>query len=118
MDYAFGFCPNLTHVYCYAVNVPSAYVDAFYGSHCQNATLHVPEESLDAYRNTISWRAFGTIVALTDDDPNPTEIKGVNSEAITTECYYSLDGKRFTTPQHGLNIVKMSDGSTRKVMIE
>lgn len=117
-DSAFSKCQDLADVYCYAVQVPETGKDVFILSNYTNATLHVPAVSLEAYKNTLPWKDFWRIVPLTDDDPNPTEIKGVNSEAITTECYYSLDGKRFTTPQHGLNIVKMSDGSTRKVMIE
>ena len=30
--------------------------------------------------------------------------------------YYSIDGKRLTAPQHGLNIVKTSDGNTFKII--
>lgn len=32
--------------------------------------------------------------------------------------YYSIDGKRLTAPQHGLNIVKTSDGKTFKIIKE
>lgn len=117
-DSAYYNCQAIEDVYCYAVQIPETGKDVFLLSNYTNATLHVPAVSLEAYKNTLPWKDFGRIVPLTDYDPSPTEIKGVNSEAITTECYYSLDGKRFTTPQHGLNIVKMSDGSTRKVMIE
>ena len=34
-----------------------------------------------------------------------------------TVCY-SLDGRKLSAPQQGINIVKMSDGSTRKVMMK
>ena len=30
--------------------------------------------------------------------------------------YFSLDGKQLAAPQKGVNIVKMSDGATRKVI--
>jgi hypothetical protein len=30
--------------------------------------------------------------------------------------YYSIDGKRIATPQRGLNIIKMSDGTTKKII--
>ena len=30
--------------------------------------------------------------------------------------YYTLDGKQLSAPQKGLNLVKMSDGTTRKVV--
>ena len=61
---AFANCPDLTHVYCHAVNVPSTNSDLFWGSYPQYATLHVPDESLDAYRNKSPWSEFGTIVGL------------------------------------------------------
>ncbi len=32
--------------------------------------------------------------------------------------HYTLDGKRLATPQRGLNIVRMSDGTVRKVMVK
>ena len=117
-DSAYYSCQAIEDVYCYAVQIPETGKDVFLLSNYTNATLHVPAVSLEAYKNTLPWKDFGRIVPLTDYDPSPTEIKGVNSEAITTECYYSLDGKRFTTPQHGLNIVKMSDGTVKKVVIK
>ena len=39
------------------------------------------------------------------------------SEQPVEKEFFSLDGKKLTTPQKGMNIVKMSDGTTRKVMI-
>ena len=32
--------------------------------------------------------------------------------------YYSIDGKKLTTPQRGINIVRMSDGTTHKVLVK
>ncbi len=61
---SFANCPDLSHVYCHAVNVPFAYGNVFDGSYPQYATLHVPEESLDAYRDWSPWNYFGTIVGL------------------------------------------------------
>ena len=47
-----------------------------------------------------------------------TGIKGVNSNVTRTVQYYSIDGKRRTSIQRGLNIIKMSDGTTKKVVVE
>jgi len=44
---------------------------------------------------------------------------GVNSIYTTDNSetkFFSLDGKQFAQPQKGLNILKMSDGTTRKVV--
>ncbi len=32
--------------------------------------------------------------------------------------YYSLDGKKLSAPQKGVNVVRYSDGSVRKVVVE
>ena len=65
--YAFGNCPELTDVYCYAVNVPQTSTSSFYDSNPEHATLHVPDESLQAYKNREPWNKFGSIVGLSDD---------------------------------------------------
>ena len=59
----FHDCSGLRHVYCHAVNPPSA-EDLFGETPISSATLHVPAESLDAYKATSPWSGFGTIVAL------------------------------------------------------
>ena len=49
------------------------------------------------------------------------EIAGVGAVHVTAnegEQYFSLDGKRTSQPQRGLNIVRMSDGSARKVVVK
>ncbi len=61
---------------------------------------------------------FWHIVALKDDDPKPTGIKNINQNTIIGQHYYSLDGKRINQPQRGLNIIKMNDGTTRKVVVK
>ena len=69
---AFGFCPELTDVYCYAVNVPQTATDVFYNSKVEYATLHVPDESLQAYKETEPWSKFAKIVGLSTEI-NPIE---------------------------------------------
>jgi len=59
----------LTDVYCYAVNVPQTVTDAFNASKVEYATLHVPDESLQAYKETEPWSNFGTIVVLSGGTP-------------------------------------------------
>ena len=61
---AFGKCPNLLDVYCYAEKVPSTESDAFSGSYPEYATLHVPAASIDGYQVTSPWSSFGKIVGL------------------------------------------------------
>lgn len=46
-------------------------------------------------------------------------IIGVNGsgEAATAEGYYTLGGEKLSAPQNGVNVVKMSDGTSRKVIV-
>ena len=81
-----------------------------------NAKLHVPAASIDVYRTEEPWNGFGSIVALKDDPK--TGITDVNQNNTTGKQYYSLDGKRMVTLQRGLNIVKLSNGTTRKVVVK
>lgn len=114
--WAFAGCLGLKDFYCWANNVPSTNNYAFERTPCNSATLHVPAGSVDTYKNTYPWSLFGTIVALTDDDPKPTDIFSLKTNNTIYPVYiYSFDGKRKSHTQHGLNIIRMSDGSTKKV---
>ncbi len=51
--------------------------------------------------------------------PDATAIETVTEATIPTAVFgkvYSIDGKQFSQPQKGLNILKMSDGTTRRVV--
>ena len=113
---AFSGCGDLTDVYCYAESVPEMGWEVFTWYLFENATLHVPASSLNAYRHADQWKACKNIVALTDNDPKPVGITNINNEAKTIEHYYSLDGKRMTTLQRGLNIIRTADGKNKKVI--
>ena len=64
-------------------------------------------------------RSTGCIVngAMTDiAEPDPAAISDVRSTNTKEAVRYTLDGRQVSTSQRGLNIVKMSDGSVRKVV--
>ena len=67
-SYAFASCKNLTDVFCLAENVPSASNKAFQNSYIDNATLHVPAASIQAYKAVEPWKNFKEIKSLTDGD--------------------------------------------------
>ena len=57
------------------------------------------------------------IQLIVKDSKNDTYVVGVDGTLEPTASkYYTLDGKELSAPQKGLNIVKMSDGTTRKVV--
>ena len=49
----------------------------------------------------------------------PTDgIESANFNKTTTEKYYTVDGRQIQKLQKGLNIIKSSDGTTRKVVVK
>ena len=76
--------------------------------------LYVPDISVANYQANVRWSQVFS-------DIRPISATGVDKakaerNATTPESYYSLDGKHLSKPQRGLNIVRMSDGTTRKVV--
>ena len=61
---AFMECGTLQNVYCYAENVPATQSNTFEYTDISNATLHVPAQAVDSYRNTAPWSGFGNIVSM------------------------------------------------------
>ena len=116
-DYAF-IRSGLTDMYCYAEQLPEIGSEIFQDTY-RKVTLHVPASSLDAYSNAEQWKEFPNIVALTDSDPTPTGITVpiVAPQPTITECY-DLSGRRTNQPQRGVNIIKMSDGTTKKIVVK
>ena len=111
---AFDDCDSITSVTCFAKECPVCNIDSRYNmfSVFDTATLYVPKQSIDAYRTTDPWSNFVNVVALED-----TGIEGKPTDnAPRVDAVYDIDGRRTDSMKRGLNIVRMSDGTTRKVM--
>lgn len=52
--------------------------------------------------------------------PDPTAIAAATADSAPAKAAacYAPDGRRISTPQPGLNIIKMTDGSVRKVIVK
>ena len=111
---AFYECSSLTDVYCLAEEVPETKTQVFWFLPIGSATLYVPAASVEAYKSTAPWSGFGTIVGLSQD-----VIDGIGlTPAVSKEeeDWFTLDGKKLIKPQRGINIIRYSDGTTRKVL--
>ena len=115
---SFGSCSKLKDLYLYAINVPYTKDNTFINTNIDNAVLHVPANLVDTYKATAPWNGFKEIVALTDSDPRPTEIKGIANNDAKVDYFFAIDGKKNNKKQKGLNIVSMSDGTTKKVVVK
>lgn len=80
---AFSNCENLTDVTCLAITPPTCPDGAFYPAYYM-ATLHVPERSVEAYKATMSWSNFLTIVG---------DASGGGSSTPTNRCDVNGDGE-------------------------
>ena len=108
-DYCFSGCSALKTVTC---EIPTALEgDFFEWAPIEQATLYVPEASLTSYKTTSPWSEFGTILPISG-----TGIESITAGEPTIEAIYNIQGKRMNNMSHGLNILRMSDGTTRKVL--
>ena len=116
-DYAFSGCSGLTDVHCLAEDVPETSSNTFNSSPIGSATLHVPASAFEAYKTTVPWNRFGAIVGLTEDEIDA--IKDVKTaKEIIEVIRYDLSGRRIENSRKGLNIIRHSDGTARKVLVK
>jgi len=111
--YAFQNCRDLTSVYVsWQFPIPTG--SAFYGVDISKCTLYVPQGTEQDYWLSPGWGDFGKIVEY-----NPTGIDRVTTSNDAKELSrYSVNGLRLSAPAKGLNIVKYSDGSVKKVVVQ
>ena len=77
-------------------------------------------EKQDWYLYSASDYPYALCVQVIVRTPNgETAILGVDASGKAYEKqYYSLDGKQLSAPQKGINVVKMSDGTSKKVLVK
>ena len=110
----FAYCSGLTSIYVYAEKVPRIDSYAFAGVDAKKCTLYVPMGTRDDYRLSVFGDYFENIVEF--------EATGIDKTTTSTDVEevvrYSVNGQRLSAPTKGLNIVKYSDGSVKKVAVE
>ena len=112
-EYAFQNCRDLTSVYVsWQSPIPTG--SAFYGVDISKCTLYVPQGTEQDYWLAPVWGDFGKIVEF-----DATGIDKVTTSNDAKELSrYSVNGQRLSAPTKGLNIVKYSDGSVKKVAVQ
>ncbi len=110
---AFSGCSGLTSIYVYAGKLPKMGSDVFNGCDSKKCIVYVPKGTYDDYwlsefgyfENIVEFAATGI-----DKVTTSTDIKELSR--------YSVNGQRLSAPAKGLNIVKYSDGSVKKVAVQ
>ena len=110
---AFRGCSGLTSIYVYTKKIPELGSKVFYGCDAKNCTVYVPKGTYDAYKSS----EFGYFENIVEFDA--TGIDKVTTSTNAKEVSrYSANGQRLSAPAKGLNIVKYSDGSVKKVVVQ
>ena len=107
---AFYQCTGLTSVTCEATKLPTMGADVFYDVDKSACSLYVPSESVLDYQCADQWKEFGNILPI-----DPTGFNEVVNEQPTIDKYFDFNGREIPALQKGMNIVKYSDGTTKKL---
>ena len=110
---AFNDCSSLTSIYAYMEKLPETGSNLFLGCDEKKCTVYVPKGTYDAYKSS-EFSYFDKIVEF--------DATGIDKVATSTNAKevsrYSANGQRLSAPAKGLNIVKYSDGSVKKVVVQ
>jgi hypothetical protein len=108
---AFADCSNLTSV---KVLNPSPISVGYYTfSNRANATLYVPKGSKSAYQEANYWKEFKEIIEIA-----PSSIEQTMGSENDKAMIFTIDGKRVDNLKKGLNVIRMKDGTKRKVVVK
>ena len=110
---AFDLCDSLCEIRSLATVPPTLFKNAFSSIVYENAILYVPAESINSYKTAEGWKDFLNIVAIS----GTTGVSMIDSNNVVAG-YYDLSGKRIEEPQKGLNIIKYTNGQTKKLFIK
>lgn len=108
--YAFMGCTSLAQLTVYAEEPPVCKMMPFYQVPTGTCVLTVPYGTSSQYKAAAEWEKFANI--------NEMEYNSIGNHpvATTAESCFTIDGKPLSAPQRGLNIVRSSDGTVKKIM--
>lgn len=109
---AFYYCRKLNDIYIFTTIPPTCIGDPFELVRKTMCILHVPTNCKSSYSSANLWTDFDNIQEF-----DITGINSITSDKNKIIQYYTIDGVPLKEPTHGLNIIKMSDGTAKKVFI-
>ena len=112
-DRAFNGCDEIYQVFSFITNPFKIDSSVFSNVAKANATLYVPKGTKELYKALNGWKEFYIV-----EFDTTTDIDSYTTDNVTDTEYFSLKGEKLATPQPGINIVRKSDGTTKKVMVK
>ena len=112
---AFSGCTGLQKVYSKVENVFTINYNTFDTNTYSNAKLYVPIGKKAAYKGTEAWKQFTNIEEYDYSTGIAAQQMGKDVKVVDA---YQLNGLKRNGVQRGLNIIRMSDGTTRKVVVK
>lgn len=109
----FGKCENIKTIIVKMNNPFTIQASTFSDKTYLTASLYVPYGTLSLYQSTPSWNSF---FEIKEGDPTGISSAQLNNENNT--IIFDINGKSLTHLQKGINIIKMSDGTTKKVLVK
>lgn len=109
---AFNNCNSLTSIICLAAQCPVCENESLLSDY-ETVKLSVPTESVTLYQSTAPWSSFANIEGI--------EITGIDNVKLSNSnvnSVFNIGGMMTKGVKSGLNIIRMENGTTKKVMIK
>ena len=107
---AFSDCTALVKLHSKAKTPPACGNQALDDINKWTCELYVPEASISDYQAADQWKEFFFIV---------TGVESLKADNNAVEvARYDIHGRLLSEPTKGINIIKYSDGSTRKEIVK
>ena len=116
-EFLYG-CSSLTSIYVSWLTPLNITINGYFlepYSFMQNCKLYVPQGTSRDYKRANGWMHWG--INIVEYDPTGIDKVTISSDA-KEHSRYSVNGQRLSVPTKGLNIVKYSDGSVKKVAVQ
>lgn len=126
---AFCYCSNLSQVICYAQTPPSTPMEEYctgdpweYSSR-STAILYVPKGCADTYKNYDTYSTYYGYInpyakfkEIVEMDEETGILSDIDDDKNIVISRYNITGKKINSATKGLNIIRMNDGSTKKIV--
>ena len=122
---AFLSCTKVDSIACMSLVPPTCGKDALKDVKKKTCRLSIPFGTLEVYKVAEPWNEFfdnEKMIERPDDSNNSKETTSIeelmaNENGRQAEVF-DLNGRRLAQPRRGINIIRLSNGTIRKVLIQ